>query len=287
MCSCLIFIFKCRISNFISFVDLLVISTVVVMIFGVTEAQNNVCQGFPNGYNVDNPVNCRAFWTCQNGIPWDNECDIGYKFNQAEQSCDSPQNHQCVDVELPTTLEPTTEADEATTDAGEDTTIGLNTPLPPIDIPDTDEDVTYPDNGLPFLCVGRPNGFLINNPANCRAFYVCIGEIAGIGECPPNFSFNEAQQMCDSQYSCTDDIVDGLCPIDGIHAFERVNSCNEFNFCFGGFHSIRRCADGLHFNSVEKRCDFPDQAVCLRERCPEFNDPQNIITYSSESSCEE
>lgn len=256
-------------SNFISFVDLLVISTVVVAFCGVTDAQNNVCQGQPNGYNVNNPVNCRAFWTCQNGISWDNECEIGYSFNQDAQSCDSPEDHECVDEDLPTTIEPTTDADDDTT------------------IPDSDEDITYPDNGLPYLCFGRPNGFLINNPANCRAFYVCIGNIAGTGECPPNFNFNEELQICDSQYPCTDNIFDGLCPSDGIHAFERENSCNEFHFCFGGFHSVRRCADGLHFNSAEKRCDFPEQAVCQRERCPEFNDPNNIITYSSENSCEE
>lgn len=257
------------------------ILTVVSVILGATEAQNNVCQGQPNGHNINNPANCRAFFTCQNGLAWDNECEIGYSFNQGAQSCDSPEDHNCVDEVLTTTLQPTTDADDTTT-------IGLNTPLPPVESPDSDEDTIYPDNGSPpHMCLNRPNGFLINNPANCRTFYVCIGNIAGTGECPPNFNFNEELQICDSQYSCTDDVYDGLCPNDGIHAFERVNSCNEFNFCFAGFHSIRRCADGLHFNSVEKRCDFPEQAVCQRERCPQFNDPNNIITYASENSCEE
>lgn len=263
------------------FVDFLVISTVVVMILGVTKAQNNVCQGQPNGFNVNNPVNCRAFWTCQNGNPWENECEIGYSFNQNQQSCDPPEYHQCVDVDLPTTTEPSTEANDATT-------IGVNTPLPPIDSPDSDEDLIYPDNGIPHQCLGRPNGFLINNPANCRAFYVCIGNIAGTAECPPNFNFNEELQLCDNQYFCQDnELNNDLCPNEGIHAFEKINSCTEFHFCFGGFHSIRRCADGLHFNSIESRCDFPEQAVCQRERCPEFNDPNNIITFSSENTCEE
>lgn len=228
------------------------------------------CSNQPNGFLVNNLENCGAYWRCQDGAGISEQCQPGYNFHELSQSCVTPDVYECIVEE---------------DDVG--TTQGIATTLPPITPP-----AEFPDNGLVPICDGLPQGHFVNNIAFCRSFYVCMNGLAIVAQCPEGQHFNEDNQSCDDpiDFPCVDEETNNhLCPETGIYAFEERNSCETFNFCFAGTHSIRQCADGLHFNSIDSRCDFPEMAACYRDltyECPSVNDPNNIITHTSPTSCD-
>lgn len=244
----------------------------IVVIIGSNETLG-LCSNLPNGFLVNNLVNCGAYWRCQDGLQISEQCEPGYNFHEPSQSCVTPDIYECV------------EDDDGSTTQAIDTTLAPITPPPP--------EEEFPDNGVVPICDGLPEGHFANNIAFCRSFYVCMNGFAITAQCPEGYHFNEENQSCDDSvdYPCVDEEVDNqLCPENGIFAYEETNSCETFNFCFAGTHSIRQCADGLHFNSIDSRCDFPENAGCYRDlafECPALNDPNNIITHTSPNSCDE
>lgn len=239
----------------------------MVVIIG-SNATLGPCTNQPNGFLVNNLESCGAYWRCQNGVQISEQCQPGYNFHELSQSCVTPDIYDCIEED----------------DEGIETTLAPTTPPPTED---------FPDNGLEPLCDGLPQGHFINNIAYCRLFYVCMNGLAIIAQCPEGYSFNEANQSCDNQidFPCLDEETNNdICPETGIYAYEEQNSCELYNFCFAGTHSIRQCADGLHFNSIDSRCDYPEMAGCYREldyECPSLNDANNIITHTSPTSCDE
>lgn len=233
----------------------------VVVIIGSNETLGP-CSSQPNGLLVNNLENCGAFWRCQDGMQISEQCQSGYNFHEPTQSCVTPDIYECIDEE---------------DDSG--------TPAPPTE--------DFPDNGLVPICDGLPNGHFVNNIANCRSFYVCMNGYAIVAQCPEGYNFNEENQSCDNpnDFPCHDEEpTNNLCPETGIYAYEERNSCELYNFCFAGTHSLRQCADGLHYNSIDSRCDFPEMARCYRDlayECPSLNDPNNIITHTLPNSCDE
>lgn len=238
---------------------------------------SSACDNRPNGFFANNPIDCQAFWRCQNGIATSNRCPNRLHFNEAAQLCDLPENYPCRGGN--------DEDSEVTTQA-----INLDMPVNVDDI-----DAAYP-------CYDRPNGYFVNNPKNCQAYWVCMAGEAHSGQCPPQYNFNQASQNCDypENYPCggdhnhsgeSDEDSDrppgNHCPDSGIYAFLKEGSCEEFNFCFAGYHSIRRCANGLQFDQNSRQCNFPDVVRCARDRCPSYNDPNNIVTHVSTSRCDE
>lgn len=231
--------------------QLIIISTILYLAAQIIPFaianENRICQGIPDGRFVNNPTSCAAYWLCLGGETFGANCPDGLNFNEAEQLCDEYEFYPCTD--------------------------GPPTPLPPTERPPTSK------------CTGLPNGHFINNPVNCQAYWVCWNELPFNGTCPPDFNFNETGQLCDypENYPCNQFI----CPPNGIHVFEKERSCTEFHFCFAGSHSVQSCAPGLHFSSELRHCVLPAVANCQRDRCPEENDINNIVTFPSEHSCEE
>lgn len=255
----------------------------VVSVRGNDDALNP-CANRPNGYFANNPINCGAFWRCENGLTaTTNRCPNGLNFNEAAQLCDLPENHPCHDGDTTTPSSPLASS-----------TQGIVVDRP-IYVVDDNIDATHP-------CYNRPNGYFVSNPKNCQAYWFCMAGQAHSGQCPPNYNFNEAAQNCDDPalYPCQSHVDDdsseeedaggepvNQCPGAGIYAYYKAGSCDEFNFCFAGYHSVRRCADGLQFEQSTSQCNFAEVVRCARDRCPITNDPNNIVTHLSTSRCDE
>lgn len=161
------------------------------------------------------------------------------------------------------------------------------------------------------VCTNKSNGYAVNNPSECRAYWRCQNGQAIANNCPIGYNFNEAAQLCDlpENYPCSDadedsdSIEDGndgdddgndsnedddvhRCPPDGIYAYAQSGSCVDFNFCYAGFHMVRQCADGLHFDAAIGQCNYAHLANCHRDVCPSVNDPDNIVVWPSPTDCE-
>lgn len=238
----------------------------MVVIIG-SNAPLGPCSNQPNGLLINNVENCAAYWRCQDGIEIPEQCEPGHSFHEPSQSCVTQDVYEC-------------------SDDGIGTTPGLTTTVAPT----TENDVDFPE--VAPICDGLRDGHFVNSIANCRSFYVCMNGFAIIAQCPDGYNFNELQQACSNHidYPCFDEEVNNqLCPETGIYAYEVRNSCELFNFCYAGAHSIRTCAEGLQFNSIDRRCDFPAAADCYRDLaydCPALNDPNNIVTYTSPTGCD-
>ena len=137
------------------------------------------------------------------------------------------------------------------------------------------------------ICKGLENGHFLNNPASCRAYWLCWEEEAFSGECKEGLNFNEADQLCDNEenYPCAN--TEPMCPNNNISFFEVENSCTEFNFCFAGSHTILSCAVGLHFDSKLNTCNFPSEVNCTRDMCPAVDAPGIVVTHPSPDNCNE
>lgn len=187
---------------------------------------------------------------------------------------------------IPTTVAAPADDDDPTTGAPQPP--ATEAPRPPTDVAPP---APQPDNPVAntTVCQHRPNGYFANNPANCRAYFVCYNGTAHEHSCSPGLNFNEQAQVCDSpaNFPCSDSPVVFSCPAAGIHLFAIEDSCTDFRFCFGGFMAVRQCAPGLLFDERLGRCNFAAAAGCTRGLCPPVNDPANVVTHVSHERCEE
>lgn len=240
------------------------------------------CLGQPAGAFVNNPADCQAFWICGNAgdTPIHGRCPNGYNFNQATTLCELPQDFPCSDDD---------DADEV-----EVTTVLPTTPSPPL-TPSPPSPTPPPPPPPPTdetACQNRPNGYFVNNPVDCQAYWVCYNGSAHGAACRPGLNFNEAAQVCDNpeNYPCAngDDEADPefRCPAAGIHMYPMPDSCTRFRFCFAGHLAVRGCAVGLEFDERLRRCNFAELVECTRGQCPPVNDPQNVVTLASRVRCE-
>lgn len=242
-------------------------------------------------------------------------CPDGFNFNPETTMCVVSNDFPCSDEptettsDAPTTTTPTT---TAPTPTSTETTISY------IDTESTTQ--TTPETSLtPGLrndvCRNHPNGYFVNNPANCQAFWTCHDGEAYDAVCRPELNFNEADQVCDNplNYPCdnepsattanpestttpmppsiTTTPIPPLppsfsCPPTGISFSAIPDSCTRFRFCFAGTLIVRECAVGLHFDEHLQRCNFEEQTDCTRGMCPLVNDPENVVTHPSKKTCD-
>lgn len=83
-------LFSIRIAN------LVLISTFVATVWtGPITDRPNICTGNKNGIFIQNTSDCRAYYICNNNIPYLAYCPPGKLFNYVTRLCDQPDNVDC------------------------------------------------------------------------------------------------------------------------------------------------------------------------------------------------
>lgn len=177
------------------------------------------CDDVPNFRFIPHPNSCQDYFQCINGNAFLVSCPRGRYFSEPIQSCDYPQNVNCV------------------------TNPPMPTPTPP------------PQN----VCVGAEDFVLVAHPVSCALYFQCISEREFIASCPAERYFDSILARCmDSslvdcggrnrrpEVTTFPPIIDTQCI--GISNNTRVpnsNSCLSFFECIDGRAWPRYCDEGL------------------------------------------
>ncbi|XP_025993260.1 chitin-binding domain protein cbd-1 isoform X2 [Solenopsis invicta] len=112
---------------------------------------------------------------------------------------------------------------------------------------------------------------LLPHSTNCSLFYKCNWGVPMLFECPKELHFNPVLQVCDWpwQAGCNSTWIG--CP----RPFPRCPSyypgpllvphpflCDRFYQCNWGTLRLRKCPNGLYFDSHLKVCDWPYNSNC-------------------------
>lgn len=295
----------------------------------------NPCADTVNNELVNNPAFCGNYFHCiEQEIGLDGNCpEETPVFNTITRQCDTLENYFCEDIVSTDAPDPCT---------GLDNDVKVNNPescgaywtcieetaaLPglcvgelPVFNPTTGQcdtvenyecfDEQIPDEEVPDRCDGKENGWFINDPSHCHAYFVCWNNrISLSGRCN-DLNFNEAEQLCDWQYQCispptttaepettTVEIeietptpepeTDSRCPASGIFNIMKPGSCVDYFLCINGIAMPRSCLPTLHFDSELGGCNREDVVRCLRNECPIKDEIDSIVFLESPWSCSE
>lgn len=112
-------------------------------------------------------------------------------------------------------------------------------------------------------------GTLLPNPEDCSKFISCNAGLAFVGSCPGDLYFNPKNLRCDYQSNvdchigdAEEEEVDVDCPSDGISFTASKVRCDWYYICMQGTPTRMVCANGLHFNAKESRCEAKETANC-------------------------
>lgn len=94
------------------------------------------------------------------------------------------------------------------------------------------------------VCVGRPDGFVIEHPNYCGSFIWCQGGQVQIHPCPAGEILREDMQFCvpGDLNTCEFSPVENMC--DGRMEdlrFPHPDRCDQVVICSGGSHSVQSC----------------------------------------------
>ncbi len=121
---------------------------------------------------------------------------------------------------------------------------------------------------------------LLPHAESCDLFYKCTDGSLQVLSCPDGLHFNPTEKQCDWPVDAKCAVSDEKC-VDG-DLFPHEKSCELFYQCSGGSLQLQSCPDGLHFNTIEKQCDWPVDAKCAvsEEKCVDGE------LFPHEESCE-
>nr|AMT75074.1 chitinase Cht10 [Locusta migratoria] len=242
------------------------------------------------GVYYPDPTNCNAYYRCVLGQLRKEYCAGGLHWNPDKKVCDWPSESNC-DTKEPsqttgsTTTSSTTEypwwtpskpsETEATTTTTEVPWWSTTRPPRP---PTTEGNSEWVTTSKPTTtqqpseevseCV---NGQYYPVPGSCKSFYICVNGRLIKQTCAPGLVWNQDQTMCDWGFNvkCAEDSEreavhkvqpDDPCDQGALNPYP--GDCTRYLYCqWGRFHEAD-CAAGLHWNEMEKICDWPENAKC-------------------------
>ncbi|XP_063710069.1 uncharacterized protein LOC134838461 [Culicoides brevitarsis] len=231
----------------------------------LSNKDENLCVGKPDGTLLPHPENCSKFLNCNNGISFAGDCPADLYFNPVSSQCDYKENVSCHVQEIP-------EEDEK-------------------------EDVECPETGVAFvaskiqcdwyyICMqGTPSRMICaegmhfsetesrcesESTANCQ-----------IGVSSTTTTTNEPSTSNPSNE------FDKFCKPDTLHSIPHPFNCNLFILCFNGTAIERFCDDGLHYSAKDSVCLAPREAKCIADGtiCPKTNDVNDIVVVENIYDC--
>ncbi|XP_022216974.2 probable chitinase 10 [Drosophila obscura] len=136
------------------------------------------------------------------------------------------------------------------------------------------------------ICANVVNGTYLPYIGNCNSWIECENEsIKEIGKClGANSTFFDPRfQVCtyESEAQCLP-----TCSANSLSSFCYDKTCTKYVLCYYGRPVLRQCHDGLQYNNVTDRCDFPEYVDCVANDCSVTVQPDDIIYLKSKARCD-
>nr|NP_648647.1 uncharacterized protein Dmel_CG10725 [Drosophila melanogaster]AAN11837.1 uncharacterized protein Dmel_CG10725 [Drosophila melanogaster]AOQ09959.1 CG10725-RB [synthetic construct] len=133
------------------------------------------------------------------------------------------------------------------------------------------------------VCSNVVNNLFVPQVGNCSKYFLCMNEIAVPRECPTDYYFDARDQECVPlmEVECI-----GSCKNRGLSSFCYDRTCTKYVLCFDGTPVIRQCSDGLQYNALTDRCDYPQYVDCVDNLCSRNNNPDDIVFIPSKARCD-
>ncbi|KAI8041163.1 hypothetical protein M5D96_005415 [Drosophila gunungcola] len=147
------------------------------------------------------------------------------------------------------------------------------------------------------VCNNVVDGVFLPYVGDCDKYIECKNNtILKIGSCkaldqasvPPVLCPNP-NETCEVGYDPVRQICTYLklakclptCQSMELSSFCYDNTCTKYVLCYYG----KPCHDGLQYNNVTDRCDFPEYVDCVANDCSVTFQPKDIIYLASKASC--
>ncbi|KAH8307479.1 hypothetical protein KR044_013050, partial [Drosophila immigrans] len=132
------------------------------------------------------------------------------------------------------------------------------------------------------ICSNVTDNLFLPALNNCSEYNLCIAQTAFLRSCAAGYYFDARDQQCVdvSEVRCLPQ-----CPPQGLTTFGYDRTCTKYVMCFGGVPVLRECSDGLQYNSLIDRCDFPQNVDCVDNLCVRKNDASAIVYIASKAMC--
>lgn len=226
------------------------------------------------------PYNCNAYFRCVYGKLTQLLCAGGLHWNAKGTLCDWPAVAQCKEQQQsddgiapirststsstarPTTTTTTTTTERTTRAASSSTTRYTTTRKPQYQLTTS---ATPEDK-----CI---SGQYYPDKKDCGNFYICVNEKLVLYECGPGLQWSQSQLGCDREtvvrcvsteryLRLTHSRASLDDPCEGSTHVPFPGDCEKFLLCNHNQLQEGNCAPGLHWNQVQKICDWPLNAHC-------------------------
>ncbi|XP_043210478.1 chondroitin proteoglycan 2-like [Amphibalanus amphitrite] len=121
---------------------------------------------------LPNPYDCTTFYMCSHGVPYLFHCPAGLEFNKYSNTCVSPLQSQCTEIE------------------GKKSMKSVAAPNPGNVMAVSEPAGTCPERD-------GANPVFLPNPQDCSTFYLCSNGVPYLQHCPEGLEFNSRTNTCD------------------------------------------------------------------------------------------
>lgn len=106
----------------------------------------------------------------------------------------------------------------------------------------------------------------MEHSSSCDKYVQCFAGTAVVRNCGPNLHYNKVEEKCMSptEAKCTRD--KDLCPLfndpTNLIYHQDLAECGKYYLCYNNKMHEYTCAEGLHWDTVNERCAYPEDAEC-------------------------
>lgn len=232
-----------------------------------TMAPINNCTDIPNFSYIPSYESCSLYYQCIDGSAFRLSCPTGLWFDIVRQTCDDPENANCIlvptipTISMTTTTETTVTTSTSTTEGTEGTTMD------------------------PGICRNVPDMAYIPSPESCSLYYQCINGKAYLLACPLGLWFDVQIQTCDDPENVECDletrpttstststastptipipIPSNCSEAPNFSYISSPESCSLYYQCIDGEGFRLSCPTGLWFDFRRQTCDKPELVDCV------------------------